>query len=585
MQSMYNKYLDINVTTEEIREVPIPEEILTRTLGGKGLATHLLLQLNPPKIDPLSPENHFIIAVGPITGTKIWGSCRYGVYSKSPQTGFYAESYSGGTVAEYVSKTGYDAIVISGKASKPVWLDISNEKVTINPADDIWGQDTYSTEEKIKKLVARNCGVACIGPAGENGISYAVIENDKWRSAGRTGMGAVLGSKKVKGIAFHGKQSKTVTNPAALDDLWKSMLRWSKINPEVMGYKYYGTTALVDVMNAIGAFPTRYWHLGSADHKSKINASALHNRCSVIPHACLKCFMACGRKSVVKEGKYAGLTIEGPEYETIFAFGGLCEVQNIEDIVYLNDICDRLGMDTITAGNLAAFAIEGSLMGKIPSALIWGDTEGIATFLHAIAYKKNELGEVFAKGIKFAAAQYDMEEHAIHVKGLEPAGYDPRVMKGMALAYATSDRGACHLRATYYKAELLGLLPMNSIKGKVASFCEWEDLVTMMDTLILCRFYRDLYKWDKIEKIINYTTGLSLDETQMRSISANILNQTRLFNLREGLTSDMDKLPSRFHTEPLNGKKVVTKKEMDKLLRDYYKERKWTSEGVPKAKS
>jgi aldehyde:ferredoxin oxidoreductase len=292
--------------------------------------------------------------------------------------------------------------------------------------------------------------------------------------------------------------------------------------------------------------------------------------------------MACGNLSQVKSGRHQGLRIEGPEYETIYAFGGLCMVHDIEEIVYLNDICDRLGMDTISAGNLCAFAMEASEKGRITEKIKWGDVDKIAELLHNIARKKG-LGEVLAEGIRYAAKTYGMEDMAIHVKGLEPAGFDPRIFKGMALAYTTSDRGACHLRSTFYKAELSGMIPLEEIEGKAKLFLEFEDRFNIHDSLILCRFYRDIYwEWNLLARIVEVTTGLQMDETALRRISSHIQNKTRTFNLREGISSKDDTLPKRFFEEPLGKEgKTIRREDLRKMLHEYYCLRGWNSEGFP----
>jgi aldehyde:ferredoxin oxidoreductase len=269
-----------------------------------------------------------------------------------------------------------------------------------------------------------------------------------------------------------------------------------------------------------------------------------------------------------------------PEYETIYSFGGLCEIDSIEEIIYLNDICDRLGMDTISAGNLAAFAIEATRKGRIDLDIGYGNVDAIARLLEDMAFKRG-VGATLAGGIKRAAKAWKMEDFAIHVKGLEPAGYDPRVLKGMGLAYGSSDRGACHLRATFYKPELSGLVDPEQIQGKAAIFTEWEDRLTIFDTLILCRFYRDLYQWEELATIIEGIMGLRLTKKGMRSIASSIADNTRRFNLREGLTFDDDQLPSRFHNEPLESGKVITKEQMNQLLKEYYQARRWDKNGVP----
>jgi aldehyde:ferredoxin oxidoreductase len=486
-----------------------------------------------------------------------------------------------------MSASGFDAFMISGAAERPIWIEIGEEKVHFHSAEDLWGKDTFETEDRVKAWIkkhrpeAKKCGVVCIGPAGENKVSFAVVENDYWRSAGRTGVGAVTGSKNIKAIAFWGNRKKEFADIDMMKNFAKSMAKRSKDDAGVKAYKSMGTPMLVDIMNNAGGFPTRYWQKGRFEHSDKINATALHERCDVRPHACLKCFMACGRLSTIKEGRHKGLKIEGPEYETIYAFGGLCEIDSIEEIAYLNDICDRLGMDTITGGNLSALTIEASRQGKIDYKIDYGQVDAIAELLENIAQRRG-IGDTLARGIKFTAKAWDMEDQAIHVKGLEPAGYDPRALKGMGLAYGTSARGACHLRATFYKPELSGMIDPDRIDGKAKMFTEWEDRLTIFDAMILCRFYRDLYQWDELSTIIQATTGMDLTIQSMRTIAGAILDNIRRFNLREGLTPEDDRIPRRFFQEALpESGKIITEDQMKQLLNEYYKERGWNEKGEP----
>ncbi|MCJ7772463.1 MAG: aldehyde ferredoxin oxidoreductase family protein, partial [Desulfobacterales bacterium] len=587
MKGFFNQILHIDMSKKSHTTEAIDDEIFEKYLGGKGLSTHLLLKHNPQGVDPLGADNHLILSTGPFTGTSIWGSCRYGVYTKSPQTGLYSESYSGGTAADYMARTGFDGIIMHGAAQKPVWVEITDNGIFFHDADDLWGLETYEAEDRVKAWVkenrkdARKCGVICIGPAGENMVSFAVIENDYWRSAGRTGVGAVMGSKKIKAVAFWGKRKKEIADPGFTKNFVKEFAQKAKDDKGVQAYNSMGTPMMVDIMDNVGSFPTRYWHKGKSEHKDKINAPAFHEHLDVIKNACLKCFIACGRLSTVKEGRHKGLKIEGPEYETIFAFGGLCEVDSIEEIAYLNDICDRLGLDTISAGNLAGLTIEASSLGKVDYSINYGQTDKIAELLKDMAHRKG-IGDCLAKGIKSVAKEWGMEDHAIHVKGLEPAGYDPRVLKGMGLAYGTSPRGACHMRATFYKPELANMIDPDQIEGKAEMFVEWEDRLIFFDSLILCRFYRDLYQWEELATMVKGITGLDLDKEGMQSIARNISDDTRRFNLQEGLTMDGDKLPKRFYTEVLpETQKVITEEQMDQMLKDYYKARGWDEMGRP----
>jgi aldehyde:ferredoxin oxidoreductase len=576
MKGFFNRLLRVNLSKQKTSIETIPESVLRSYLGGKGLGSYLLLKENPPQIDPFSPENRLIFTLGPLADTPFYGSSRYAVFTKSPQTGIYSESYSGGKITLSFSRTGYDAIIIEGKSNHPVFLEISDKKVLFHPAVDLWGKETYETEEAIhKKLGIKDSGALVIGPAGENLVRFAVIESEHWRSLGRAGIGAVMGSKKLKGIVFHGKKYRELADLSSLKRLAQEFKDRVKDNQIVSIYKKYGTPMLVSIMNTIGAFPTQYWSKGTLEGWEGISAESLMERCEVTPSACPHCFMACGKISEVREGRHRGLRIMGPEYETIYAFGGLCMVKSIEEIIYLNDLCDRLGMDTITAGNLAAFAIEASKRRKIKEKLNYGDVDGIAEILKKIAYRKG-MGMILSEGVRHAASVWGMEEEAIHVKGLEPAGFDPRVLKGMGLAYATSDRGACHLRATFYKSELSGQIDPDQIKGKAKLFVDYEDKMTLFDALILCRFYRDLITWKDLQEIIKFTCGLSLKKRGLKTMASQIINLARSFNQQEGLTKKEDKLPRRFFREVLQETgKTIQPKDLEFMLKEYYRLRGW----------
>jgi len=575
MHGFYNKVLHIDLTRGSFEQESVNDEVYQEYLGGKGLGTWLLLKNTKAGVDPLSADNVLIFATGPTTNTTVWGSSRYGVFSKSPLTGLYAESYAGGKVAEPLSGTGYDAIVIHGASENPVYLEISDEDVKFHQASHIWGKDTYETEDVIKREVGvKNAGVVVIGPAGENLVRFACIENDYFRSAGRTGVGAVMGSKKTKGIAFYGNKVKQIAKPDLLRDLYVEIRDIGKENPGVKKYKDMGTLQMVPVMNKFGAFPTRYWHAGTYDKWQNLTMDALQEKSKVKAHACPKCFMACGRATEVLEGRHKGLKQE-IDYETVGSFGGLCLIDDITEILYLNDICDRLGMDTMTAGNLCGFTIEASHRQDIGEKIEYGDVDGIAALLSKMA-RKEGIGATLAEGIKHASKEWGLQDLAVHVKGLDFAMYDPRALKGMGLAFATSDRGACHLRATIYKAEISGLIAPDEIEGKAEIFIDFEDRHTLFDALILCRFFRDLYPWEKISTLINTITGLELDKKRLQKMASGITNKTREFNLREGMKRADEMLPKRFFEDKLEDSgKVLPKADFDKMLSDYYRIKGW----------
>ena len=586
MKGFYGNILRIDLSRKRFTIDPVEDHVLHTFLGGKGLASHLLFTLNPPGVDSLAPENCLVFATGPVGGSSVWGSSRYGVFTKSPLTGIYLESYSGGKVPEAIDATGFDAIVISGQLAEPGVLSIHPDEVLFHDAADLWGQETFITEDAVMERFGisdrayKKAGAVVIGPASENGVQFGILANDYWRCAGRGGAGTVMGSKRLKAVVFQGDRKRELFDADAVSRMTKAMGKSAKDNPAAQAYRSMGTTMMVDLLNSAGAFPSRYWSQGTCDHRDKINADALHRQCSVKPHACLKCFMACGRMTTVEQGRHAGLTLEGPEYETIYAFGGLCMIDSIEEILFLNDICDRLGMDTITAGNLCGLAIEAARRGRIDTRIDYGDADAIAGLLHAIA-RREGIGDVLAHGIRHTAAVWGLEDLAVHVNGMEPPGYDPRVLKGMGLSYATSDRGACHLRATFYKPELSGMIAPDQIQGKAEMFTDFEDRLTLFDCLILCRFYRDQYGWEMLANIVHATTGLEMDTKALQRVAGSVSTLVRRFNLREGLVPENDdRLPPQLH-QPLKTGQVITEAELNLMLQDYYRLRGWHETGVP----
>lgn len=586
MYGFYGRILKINLTKKQYNIVPIEEKILLKYFGGKGFGSYLLYTLNPKGIDPLSPENCLIFATGPVTGSIIWGSSRYGVFTKSPQTNFYSESYSGGKTPEAMDSAGFDATVITGRSKEPCVLLVRPNGVDFHDASNIWGMNTFDTEDTVNKLFGAaekktKSGSVVIGPAGEKLVRFAVIENDYWRSAGRTGTGTVMGSKNLKAIVFQGNKKRQFFDEEKIKIFSKEFAKSSKNHPSVKAFKSRGTSNMLKKVNKAGAFPNRYWSKSYLDNWQNISSDALHKQCSVTPRACPKCFIACARMTTILKGRHAGLKLEGPEYETIYAFGGLCLVDSIEEIAYLNDICDKLGMDTISAGNLCGFAIEAVQRKKIKYDIDYGDVDAIAGLLNKIA-KRESIGDTLALGIRHAAKKWDLEDIAVHVKGLEPPGYDPRVLKGCGLAFATSDRGACHLRANFHAPELAGVIAPDTIKGKADLFVELEDHLTFFDTLILCRFYKGLYSWNKLSELMYMITGSKENEQTLRKKVFEISDIVRHFNIREGLKMEDDNLPKRLLKDFSKTGRGIKKQELEIMLQDYYKRRGWNKNGVPK---
>jgi len=577
----YGKILRVDLGGRTFRFDPIEPGILERYLGGKGLGSYLLLSETPPGVDPLGPENKLIFTLGPATDTPVWGSSRYGVYARSPLTGGYAESYSGGRVAPVMKRCGFDALILEGRAASPLFLEVTDEGVRFHAARDLWGLDAYAAEEEIRARAGEGAQSLVIGPAGENGVRIATLQNNRWRSAGRGGLGAVLGSKNVKGLVFRGQKKAALFDEEGLSRFARRFAAANREHAAVKNYRRLGTPMMVALLNSARAFPTAYWSRGELPGWEKIGADALLAGFDVQPRACTACMLACGNLTTVREGSYRGLTVEGPEYETIYAFGGLCQIDRLDEIIHLNDLCDALGLDTISAGNLVALAMEAGERGLRKDWPRFGDAAGAARFLEDIAHRRGDGGQ-FADGIVAASRAFGLEDRAVHVKGMEPPGYDPRVLKGMGLSYAVSARGACHLRATFYKQELAGVIAPDAVEGKAALYLEFEDRLTVFNTLILCVFYRDLYLWPELREIIRLTTGVEYTEEALKKTAGDIITLTRRFNLREGIGAAADTLPPRLLAEPLpEGGNRLTADELSYMVQDYYRLRGWLEGGMP----
>jgi len=574
--------LRIDLTTRTSREETLAPELVRDYIGAKGIGTHLLLEEVPPTVEPLSPQNKLIFTAGPTAGSTMLGSNRYSVYFLSPLTGGYGEAYSGGNLAPQLARTGYKVVIVEGRADTPVYLEVSDQGVEFHPADDLWGRDAFEAEDAILERTAVPKAAACvIGPAGEKLVRFACINNNKWHQLGRGGPGAVMGSKNLKGIVWHGEKKPEVARPDEFKALVKDIAQRAKDDPGVAAYQRGGTVNMVRIMNGVNAFPTRYWRKGTVEGWEALSTETMREKYWVRNESCPPCVMQCVKHTMVKEGPLAGLEIEGPEYETLYVFGGLCEIVDFAQVMRLNDICDRMGMDTMSAGNLCGLAIEASRRGKIDVKLDFGDADGVAAFLELMA-RREGIGDLFAQGILKVAKELGLEDVAVHVKGLEPAGYEPRYMKGMGLGYVTTSRGACHLRATFYKAELAGISDPQVIDGKAAQYVDWENRLCIMDTLIYCRFYRDLVQWPYITQVVNAAIGTDYSEDELKAIANRIVTETHRFNELRGFGAAQERLPRWITEHPMDDEKglTLTDDEVRKMLADYYALRGW---GTPPA--
>ena len=573
--------LRIDLTARTVSEETIPPQIVRDYIGGKGIGTHYLLDEVAPEVDPLSPANKLIFVNGPMTGTTMFGSNRYGLHFLSPLTGGYGECTAGGHVAPQFARTGYRVVIVEGAADSPVYLEISEAGATIHAADELWGLDTYQAEEA---LVARHReqwprAQACvIGPAGEKLVRFACVENNKWHSLGRGGSGAALGSKKLKGVVFHGDRRVEVARPDEFKALVKDLAARAKDDPGVAAYRRGGTVNMVRLINGINAFPTRYWRKGHLDDFEPLSTETMIAKYLERNDVCPPCLLQCIKHNVIREGPHAGLEIDGPEYETLYVFGGLCEIVDFGQVMHLNDICDRLGVDTMTGGNLCALAIEASRRGLIDLKLDFGDADGVAAFLESMCLRDTKLGDLFAEGVLKVEQELGLQGVAVHVKGMEPAGYDPRSLKGMGLAFIATSRGACHLRSTFYKPELAGLIDAQTTAGKAALYVDWEDRLCIMDTLIFCRFYRDLVPWPFITAVVNAAIGADYSVDELHGVAGRIIAESHRFNELRGFTArTKERLPAWITQRETEDDKhqTVTQDEMDFMLSEYYELRGW----------
>ncbi|MFH2132902.1 MAG: aldehyde ferredoxin oxidoreductase family protein [bacterium] len=568
MKGFFNKLLRINLTDRTHEYESIPDSLLAKTLGGKGLGIHYLYGENPRGVDPFAPEAMVIIAVGPVTGTRIWGQSRFGVYAKSPATGGFAESYCGGSLPPKIKGCGIDAIILTGSCADLAYLRIDEEGVFFEDAAALRGKDTVETETFILEHSAPKAGAMVIGPAGENRVRFACLKSDRWRSVGRCGLGAVFGAKNLKGISFAGTLKPEVSDAELVKRVNKIVARKGKESPATALFREKGTPMMVATLNSAGCFPTEYWKSGRFSESHQIDADYMLENCEVKNDACPTCFLRCAKKTRVLKGRHKGLYLEGPEYENVYALGGLNKIDTFEEILYLNDLCDRLGLDTMSAGNMSAFAVEAFRRGKSDFAIDYNQPDKIAELFQMVA-SNTGFGAILALGIKEASKQLELEDIAIHVKGLEPAGYDPRTLKGMALSYATSARGACHLRGTFYKAELSGQIDRNQIAGKAVLHIDYEDRSAIYDCLILCRFFRDLVQWDELSLIIEAVTGLKMNKTDLEIFANYVTQKTRAYNLNEGLDESTDTLPKRLLTEPNAEGESISEADLNIMLAEY----------------
>ncbi len=545
------KITAIDLSKKEIKTDRISEDLEKRFIGGKGIATKLLLDYLPPRIDALAPENLLIFATGPLNGITLSGASRLTCHFKSPLTGGYGESQCGGYIAHEFKKAGIDILMIKGRAENAVYLLIEDENVEIKDASDLWGKDAFEVEEVLKE---RHDGeTLVIGQAGENLVRFACINHRKGRQFGRGGAGAVMGAKKLKAVVVRGSGK---IEPAD-NEKFKEFRKWLNDSAKKThaGMTKYGTPGIMALTNEAGVLPTKYWEKGRFDEVEKINAEAL-SKYIVKSTACYACSVACGKIVRTSEAE-----VEGPEYETLYALGSLCENSNLEDLIKAAELCDRYGMDTITTGNVIAYWMA---IGKAE----FGESKKIIELIEKIAFREGE-GDTLAEGVRRVAERMDSVE-GIHIKGMEPAGYDPRGLYGMALAYATSPRGACHMRSCAYRPNLVGALDRFSVKGQAELVKDLEDFYAVVDSMVLCRFLclpiiGPIY-WKELAELYEIVTGRKTSVEELKRTGEDIVNLTREFNLREGV--DKEVLPRKFLS-------AIGEENFQRMVDEYYSLRGW----------
>lgn len=609
----YNgKYIRVDLTKEEVKVLDLPDDFIENYLGGNGFGTKILWDEVPPEVDALDPENRLVFATGALTGT-IWPcSGHLEVISKSPLTGIYGDANAGGFFAPELRFAGYDMIVFQGKAKKPVYLWVSNDKVELKDAGHLWGKDTPATQEAIREeLGDKKIKVASIGPAGENLVRFACIVVTENRALARAGIGAVMGSKNLKAIAVRGTKPASLFNPEELGKSAALGRKAIKENEFTAGEHKYGTAGLVNIVNEVGRFPTRNLQAGHFEEADKISGEALDKNHFVKHQACYRCPIACDKVMEVREGEYQGTVTSSLEYETLNSLGAKCGNSNLSSIIKANVICDSMGMDTISAGGTISWAMECYEKGILTKEdtdgldLSWGNYHSIITLLEKIA-RRDGFGDLLAEGCRRAAEKFGKgsEKYAMHIKGMELPAQDGRSQQSMGLAQATSSRGADHLKGfptidetgyagaaikRYGKDKLPEIIDGIQTKHKPFVVKDGEEFCAIIDSAGICKFgtlFPPAIYWDLLASGIKYATGLDIDVPKLKRIGERIYNLQRCYNVLLGISRKDDTQPERLLKEPSPSKRakghVVY---LDKMLPEYYRLREWDGEtGYPTRK-
>jgi len=599
------KILYVNLSRDSIFEKEMDWIAAREYIGGRGLAARFLYDKFDPKVDPLDEKNLLLFVTAPLNGTKLPSTHRMVIATRSPLTGSYMVSSLGGFLGPQVKYCGYDMIIVTGKAPEPSYLWVSDQDCDLRSAEHFWGKMTGETIQRIREETDSKAEVACIGPAGEKLVRIASIKCGS-RDAGRGGAGAVMGSKNLKALAFKGTKKVDYADPKNVDQLNRTIRDSISKNKFLMNdLKKYGTSTIVDSINEIGIFPTKNFTKGTFAGTKNINATAF-DKFRIKHTCCFNCPICCGKITRVAEGPYKGHTVEGPEYETTYAFGPLLENDSPEVIIAANELCDEYGLDTISTGVIIAFAMEAGERKLLDTNARFGNGDSILRMVRKIGERKGE-GDILAEGVKRASEKIraGSEAFAMHVKGFELPGYDPRGAIGQGLAYAIGSRGACHNKAWTVGAEVFSGTDLDvrsgtlvkydrfSPNGKAELVKDITDRRALWDSAGVCQFARRIIavseKAETTENIYYETleaiTGFDYSEGELLSIGERVSNVERLLNIRFGLSRNDDTLPKRFLAESIQNGPVkghsIRQKDLDQMVNEYYIARGWGKNGIP----
>jgi len=596
LQAYTGKILHIDVGTGKTKIQTFDDAFAKTYVGGTGFGIKTLLDNQPPGIEPFDPQNPLIYALGAVNGTMTpCAASKFGVFAKSPASKLLGEAYSTGQWGAELRQAGYDIIVIKGKAEKPKYLWIDDESVQLMDASHLWGKSTWDTEETVRKdLGDQYIRVSAIGQGGENLSVLACLINDHFRAAGRTGLGAVMGSKNLKAVAVRGTHDVSVAEPEKLQEFCKDLYERCR-GPATSKYRTLGTPANILSLNKQGALPTRNFREAVFEGADKISGEYLNEHYVVKIEGCSACAMRCEHIAFVPEGPFKGATAR-IEYEPTMAFGSNCGVDQLDAVIKAVELCNVYGVDAISTGMVIAFAMDCYENGLINSEdtggldLVFGNAEAMVEMVQRIALRQ-DVGAVLADGVKVASEKIGKGSEALacHIKGVELTGYDIRGLKTAALGYAVSRRGADHQRHGSYGPDLGGQVDrFKADKSRGRLVADAEDIYAIFDSIILCKFSRGIWKgYDEIAKLYSLVTGVPMTGAELQLAGERINDLGRIYNIREGLTRADDNVPPRIMNDPIpsgvsKGSRV-TKEDLDILLDGYYEARGWTQEGVPKA--